>query len=71
MYRLITLGRLSLERSGAQVPDFLVHRREVAILAILAVEGAVSRDHLMALLWPESDTRWAAALGTMLCAPLS
>jgi hypothetical protein len=34
----------------------------MGILAILAVEGPVSRDHLMALLWPESDTSPVSSL---------
>ncbi len=29
-------------------------RKAIAILAYLAVEGAASRDHLTALLWPEA-----------------
>jgi serine/threonine-protein kinase len=53
---LRTLGRLSLERDGQPVPEFEAQRNGLAVLAILAVDGAASRDRLMALLWPESDT---------------
>src|SRR5687767_9406871 len=63
MYSLLTFGRLSLDRGGASLPGFDAHRKPLAILAILAVEGAVSRDRLMALLWPDSDT--ARARGSL------
>jgi eukaryotic-like serine/threonine-protein kinase len=56
MYSLLTFGRLSLERDRVDVPGFDAHRQWLAILAVIAAEGSVSRDRLMALLWPESDT---------------
>lgn len=55
MYSLLTLGRLSLERDGEALPGFDAQRRGLALLSILAVEGSVSRDRVMALLWPDSD----------------
>ena len=56
MHLLRTFGRLALDRDGADVPGWDKHRTGPAILVILAVEGAASRDQVMALLWPESDS---------------
>ncbi|HEU4801014.1 MAG TPA: BTAD domain-containing putative transcriptional regulator [Gemmatimonadales bacterium] len=56
MLHLRILGQLSLERDGEPIVGIDAQRKGLAILAILAVEGAASRDRLMALLWPESDT---------------
>lgn len=63
MYSLLTFGRLSLERDRTNVPGFDAHRQWLAILALIAAEGSVSRDRLMSLLWPESDT--ARARGSL------
>lgn len=59
MYLLRTLGALSLERDGLPVETLAAHRNALAVLAILAADGTASRDRLMALLWPESDTERA------------
>ncbi len=56
MHFLRTFGGLALERDGIVAPDWDKHRNGPAILTVLAAEGAVSRDRLMALLWPESDS---------------
>ena len=56
MLYLLTLGQLSLHRDGDPVPGFDSQRQGLALLAILGAEGAVSRDRLLALLWPERDT---------------
>ena len=60
-YRLRVLGGLSLERDGRPVEEFVAQRRALALLAVLACAGSrgVSRDRLMLLLWPESDTERA------------
>ncbi len=59
MLRLTTLGALDLrDRHGHPVRDVLAQPKRVALLAYLVVEGArgpVSRDRLLAMLWPESD----------------
>lgn len=59
MLRLATLGGLMLtDPAGKPVP---VQRRRLALLALLAVAGerGLSRDKLLALLWPESTTEHA------------
>ena len=63
MFSLITFGRLALHRDGDAVPGFDSHRQGLAILSILAAEGTASRDRLMALLWPDSDS--ARARGSL------
>ena len=56
MFRLRTLGGLTLERDGAPYSGPATQRRRLAILALLAAADApVSRDRLMAHLWPEAD----------------
>jgi hypothetical protein len=49
------LGGLSIENSGSK--DAAANRRPLALLALLAVNGSrgLSRDKVVALLWPESD----------------
>ncbi|HLS48293.1 MAG TPA: BTAD domain-containing putative transcriptional regulator, partial [Gemmatimonadales bacterium] len=56
MFQLRTLGTLALERDGVPVEGISIHRNALALLAILAADGATSRDRVMALLWPESDS---------------
>ena len=57
MLRLRTLGGLTLTRDGAPLGGAAAQRRRLAILAALAVAGprGLSRDRLLALLWPERD----------------
>jgi len=57
-WRLRTLGGSNLLRDGVAVNGAAAQRRRLALLAILAVSGdaGISRDKLLALLWPERDT---------------
>ncbi len=49
------LGTFGVLHDGAPIEALATHRKAMAILAILAAGGAVSRDRMMALLWPDSD----------------
>lgn len=57
MLRLRTLGGLSIE-NATSTGGLTAHRRPLAVLALLAAEGrrGLSRDKIVALLWPESDS---------------
>jgi DNA-binding SARP family transcriptional activator/tetratricopeptide (TPR) repeat protein/TolB-like protein len=57
MLRLLTLGGLSLVEDGVPVTGAASQRSRLALLAVLAAAGpaGVSRDKVLALLWPESD----------------
>lgn len=61
MLQLRTFGGLSLRRGAENLTGALTQRRRLAILALLAVagEGGLSRDKLLAYLWPESDAERA------------
>jgi serine/threonine-protein kinase len=61
MLRLHTLGGLTLSRGSENLTGALTQRRRLAILALLAVAGesGMSRDKLLAYLWPESDAERA------------
>jgi DNA-binding SARP family transcriptional activator len=61
MLRLQTLGGLSLSRGTVNLTGAITQRRRLAILALLAVAGetGMSRDKLVAYLWPESDAERA------------
>jgi predicted ATPase/DNA-binding SARP family transcriptional activator len=52
------LGRLDVTVAGR--PLLVDTRKALAILAVLATEGAQRREHLTAMLWPTSDPRHAA-----------
>src|SRR5687767_11817564 len=58
MLRLRTLGVASLDRDGALVTGRSTQRKRLALLVVLAAarDRAVSRDTVLALLWPERDT---------------
>ena len=56
MLHLRTLGQLSLERDREPIVGIDAQRKGLAILTILAVEGSATRDRLMSLLWPESNS---------------
>src|SRR3954468_1656642 len=59
MLRLRTLGTASIERDGTPLAGAATQRRRIALLALLASAGdlGVTRDKLIAYLWPERDDR--------------
>lgn len=61
MLRLRTFGGISLASGSAPLTGAATQRRRLALLALLAVAGerGVSRDKLVAYLWPESDAERA------------
>jgi adenylate cyclase len=59
MYRLRTFGGLGIDRDGTRLDQIEGHRKALALLAILAAQGSVGRERLMAMLWPESDAKRA------------
>ena len=58
MFTLRLLGSASLDGPDGPVAGRAALRQRVALLAILAVEHPrpLSRDKLVAYLWPESDS---------------
>src|SRR5919107_185495 len=60
---LTVLGGVALASDGAPLLGRIAQRRQLALLAILAVAGGrgVSRDRIAALLWPEVDAERARA----------
>ena len=61
MLRLRTFGGLTLARGSEDLTGAVTQRRRLALLALLAVAGpaGMSRDKLLACLWPESDAERA------------
>src|SRR5690606_7714933 len=56
MFRLKTLGGALLEGPDGIATGALTQRRRLAVLSLLAASGGgVSRDRIVAMLWPESD----------------
>jgi DNA-binding SARP family transcriptional activator len=57
MLRLHTFGACFLARDGVRLDALSGQRKGLALLALLAGAGArgVSREALLAYLWPESD----------------
>jgi len=55
--RLRTFGGVSVERDGKLLTAATTSRRRIALLPLLAAEGerGLSRDKVLAYLWPESD----------------
>src|SRR5215207_7338802 len=58
MLRLRTLGGLTIEDQNGPVSGAIARKRSLALLALvgLANEQGMSRDRVLAYLWPESDT---------------
>jgi DNA-binding SARP family transcriptional activator len=59
--RLRTFGGLTLARGSEDLTGAVTQRRRLALLVLLAVAGpaGMSRDKLLAYLWPESDAERA------------
>ena len=57
MFSLRLLGGLSLQGDRTTLTGPATQRHRLALLALLAVSGSrtLSRDKLIALLWPERD----------------
>jgi TolB-like protein/DNA-binding SARP family transcriptional activator len=55
MYTIRTFGGFVIEKDGRQTDHPRVHRKSLAILAVLAAEESTGREKLMSLLWPDSD----------------
>ena len=58
---LTTFGSLAIADDGGAPPWLATRRRALAILALVAAHGrdGISRDQVMALLWPELDAAGA------------
>src|SRR5215210_2882271 len=58
MLRLRTLGGLTIEDEKGPLAGAIARKRSLALLALVALstEQGMSRDRLLAYLWPESDT---------------
>ena len=57
MLELRTFGGLSITVDGAVANGAAIQRKTLALLALLAAtKHGISRDKLVAYLWPESDT---------------
>lgn len=58
MFRVRTFGGLSVIEEGADGAPIAVQRRRLALLALLASVGdrGMTRERIMAYLWPESGT---------------
>jgi DNA-binding SARP family transcriptional activator len=61
MLRLQTFGGVSLFRGEENLTGAVTQRRRLGILVLLAASGSagLSRDKLLAYLWPEADTESA------------
>ena len=61
MLRLRTLGGLTIEDERGPLAGAIARKRSLALLALVAMstEQGMSRDRLLAYLWPESDTERA------------
>lgn len=53
--RIRTLGPLSFEADGKELPELLERPVRAAVLVLLAVERELSREQLLGLLWPDSS----------------
>ena len=69
MVELRTLGGLSVLRDGAPATGAAAQRKTLALLALLAAAGdkGMSRDKVIALLWPESDAAHGRNLLNQAC----
>src|SRR5213592_5225478 len=68
MYVLRTFGGLSLQANGAPCTGAATQRKTLALLALLAAtKHGISRDKLIAYLWPESDAVHGRSLLKQAC----
>lgn len=68
MVELRTFGGLSLEANGAPSPGAAAQRKTLALLALLARHPrGLSRDKLIAYLWPETDAEHGRSLLRQAC----
>ena len=69
MLQLRTFGGLSIEVNGVPATGAAGQRRTLALLALLAAAGksGLSRDKLIAYLWPESDAEHGRSLLKQAC----
>ena len=69
MLELRTFGGLAIKENGVPLSGAAVQRKTLALLALLAAAGrkGVSRDKLVAYLWPERDTDRARHLLKQAC----
>ena len=68
MVELRTLGGLSLEANGAPPTGAAAQRKTLALLALLArYPRGLSRDKVIAYLWPETDTEHGRSLLRQAC----
>src|SRR3954453_12586110 len=69
MLHLRTFGGLSVEIDGIPGTGAAQQRKTLALLALLAVAGqrGLSRDKLIAALWPETDAEHGRALLRQAC----
>jgi len=67
--QLRTFGGLSIEANGAPLSGAAVQRKTLALLSLLAAAGknGLSRDKLVAYLWPESDAEHGRSLLKQAC----
>jgi serine/threonine-protein kinase len=55
MLRIRTFGNCHLERDGARLDELSGQRKALALLALLAGAGSLTRDSVIAFLWPDSE----------------
>src|SRR6266702_1493978 len=69
MLELRTFGGLSIKDGGAPVTGAATQRKTLALLALLAAAGknGLSRDKLIAYLWPETDAEHGRNLLNQAC----
>src|SRR2546426_10853792 len=69
MLELRTFGALSLKDDGASLSGAATQHKTLALLALLAAasRNGLSRDKLIAYLWPESDTEHGRGLLKQAC----
>src|SRR2546426_12336784 len=69
MLELRTFGGLSIKDGGAPITGAATQRKTLALLALLAAAGknGLSRDKLIAYLWPESDAEHGRNLLNQAC----